>query len=157
MKSEKSMRLTETVEYVTWPETHYVFVEKTGSIPKNAPQTWQEFHRAFPELKANAAITGFLSLYNMERPVYRAGASVASEPVHLPANLKYERFPGGKYARFVLTGPYSELPAATTRVVQIVSEKKIPLRDDFHVEHYASDPQTTPEDKLVTEILFPVK
>ena len=150
------MNLTETAEIVTWPETHYIFVERTGSIPKNAPLTWQDFQQYVPQLKSNAGVTGFLSLYKMEPPVYRAGASVAAKPAPLPGKLRYERFKGGKYARFVLTGPYSQLPQATTRVVEIVSDKKLRLRDDYHIEHYMNDSATTPEEKLVTEILFPV-
>jgi len=39
------MNLTETPDFVTWPETHYVFVEKTGSIPTIAPLTWQALNR----------------------------------------------------------------------------------------------------------------
>jgi effector-binding domain-containing protein len=40
-------------------------------------------------------------------------------------------------------------------VFEIVAEKKIQLRDDYCIENYANDPRTTPEDKLVTEILVP--
>jgi hypothetical protein len=32
-----AMNLTESGEIVEWPETHYVFVERTGVIPKVAP------------------------------------------------------------------------------------------------------------------------
>ena len=58
--------------------------------------------------------------------------------------------------KFVLTGSYSNLPQASGRVFEIVAEKKIQLRDDFCIENYTNDPRTTPEDKLVTEILLPV-
>ncbi|MBV9341168.1 MAG: hypothetical protein JO159_09800 [Acidobacteria bacterium] len=75
------MNLTETAEIVIWPETHYVFAERKGSIPKNAPLTWQEFQESVPQLKSNFAVTRFLSLYKMEPPVYRAGASVAAKPL----------------------------------------------------------------------------
>jgi effector-binding domain-containing protein len=150
------MNLTETAEIVTWPETHYVFVERTGSIPKNAPLAWQEFQQLVPQLKSNAGVTGFLSLYKMDPPVYRAGALVEAKPAELPGKLRYERLEAGRYARFVLTGPYSQLPQATTRVVEIVSDKKLRLRDDYHIEHYMNDSATAPEEKLGTEILFPV-
>lgn len=151
------MNLTETPAVINWPQTHYVFVEKRGSIPENAPLTWQEFHQQLPQLKGDTKITGFMSLYSMNDQIYRAGASVAAKPAKLPEKLRYELVAGGKYARFVLTGPYSDLGKATSRVVEIVSEKKIPLRSDFHIEHYVNDPATTPEDKLVTEILFPLR
>jgi effector-binding domain-containing protein len=64
-------------------------------------------------------------------------------------------FEGGQYSKFVLTGPYSNLGPATGRVFEIVSKNNIMLRMDFCIEHYVYDPQTTPEDKLVTEILVP--
>jgi len=80
---------------------------------------------------------------------------VADEPKNLPAGLSFVNFEGGKYSRFVLTGPYSDLPAASGRVFQIVSEKKIQQRDDFCIENYLNDPRTTPEDQLVTEIFIP--
>jgi DNA gyrase inhibitor GyrI len=151
------MNLTETPDYITWPQTHYVFVEKTGSIHKNAPLTWQEFHQLLPQLKSNATVKSFLSLYKMSDQIYRAGAAVAEKPAKLPEGLRYEVFLGGKYARFILTGPYLDLGRATGRVVEIVSEKEIPLRNAFHIEHYVNNPETTAEDKLVTEILFPVR
>jgi effector-binding domain-containing protein len=77
------------------------------------------------------------------------------EPKNLPKTLKYEKFPGGKYSRFVLTGPYSGLPEASGRVYETVAQKKIQLRDDFSIENYVNDPRTTPEDQLITEILVP--
>jgi effector-binding domain-containing protein len=52
----------------------------------------------------------------------------------------------------VLTGPYSDLPAATGRVFEIVAQRGMVLRSDFCIESYVSDPRTTPEEKLVTEI-----
>lgn len=116
------MNLKETPEIVAWPETHYVFLERTGSVPENARLTWQEFQRLVGELKRAAVVTGFLSLYKMDPLVYRAGASVANEPKRLPGTLRYERFEGGKYARFILPGSYSQLPKATIRVLEIVSE-----------------------------------
>jgi effector-binding domain-containing protein len=42
-------------------------------------------------------------------------------------------------------------------VFTIVAEKKIPLRDSFNIENYVTDPRTTPEEQLITEIMFPTK
>jgi len=49
------------------------------------------------------------------------------------------------------------LPAASGRAWEIAAEKQIPLRDGFAIENYVNDPQTTPQDQLITEILFPSK
>ncbi len=150
------MNLTQEPETVNWPPTHYVFVEKTGPFQETAPQAWQSVHGFVPDLAKKNQITGYVSLYKVGPSVYRAGFALAAPPVDLPQGLAYEEFPGGKYARFVLTGPYSDLGAASGRVWALVAEKKIPLRDDFAVENYVNDPRVTPEDQLVTQILVPV-
>jgi len=150
-----SLQLSRQPEAVVWPETHYVFVEKIGPFQDTAARAWQELRRLTPQLAKNHTITGYLSLYKMGPKIYRAGVSLASEPGELPPALKYLRFKGGSYARFKMTGPYSNLPEASGRVFQMVAEQKIALRDDFCIENYVNDPDTTPEDQLVTEILVP--
>jgi predicted transcriptional regulator YdeE len=150
------MNLTEKPDTLQWPETHYVFLEKVGPIPQNAPQAWQEFHTFMPGLQARYSITGAMSLYKMGPQIYRAGYMLAAPPLDLPAGLRYEKFAGGKYARFTLKGPYAQLGPATGRVMQLVAEQHLPLRDDFNIENYVTDPSKTPEDQLITEILVPV-
>jgi effector-binding domain-containing protein len=149
------MNLTESGDIVQWPETHYVFVEKTGPIPKIAPEAWQTAIGLAPKLAEKSQIDWRMSLYRMNPNVYRAGFVVGEKPKNVPIGLQYELFEGGKYSRFVLTGPYSDLPAATRRVFEIVAQRGLPLRSDFCIESYVSDPRSTPEDKLITEILVP--
>jgi DNA gyrase inhibitor GyrI len=149
------MKLTESGDIVQWPETHYVFVEKTGSIPKIAPEAWQTAMSLVHQLELKSKIAWRMSLYRMNPTVYRAGFVVPEKPAEVPAGLQYELFGGGKYSRFVLTGPYSDLPAATSRVFDIFAQRGMKLRSDFCIESYVSDPRTTPEDKLITEILIP--
>jgi len=149
------LKLTEEPEVVTWPETHYVFVEKVGPFQNTAPQDWQEVPTAIPRISEHNKITGYMSLYKAGPKIYRAGVSVAAEPKNLPENFRYEKFKGGKYSKFVLTGSYANLPEASGRVFEIVAAKKIQMRDDYCIENYTNDPRTTPEDQLVTEILIP--
>ena len=150
------MNLTEHPEEVFWPETHYVFVEKIGPFITNAPQAWREVRTFAPALSAKNAIKGAMSLYKMGPKIYRAGYILGAPAVDLPAGLRYEKFPGGKYVRFVFTGPYFQLPDASNRAWTLVADKKIQLRDDYSIENYANDPEKTPEDKLITEIMFPI-
>lgn len=96
-----------------------------------------------------------MSLYKLTPKIYRAGVSVAAEPKNLPDEMKYEKFHGGKYSRFILTGSYSNLPEASRRVFEIVAEKKIQVRDNYCIEHYVNDPRTMPEAEWITEILVP--
>ena len=149
------MNLTEQPEIVDWTETHYVYVEKTGPFMKIAPEAWQQAHSLRPLLAENNQITGSMSLYKMSPNVYRAGFVLAEPLVKLPSGLTYELFEGGQYSKFVLTGPYSNLGPATGRVFEIVSKNNMMLRMDFCIERYVNDPQITPEDKLITEILVP--
>jgi effector-binding domain-containing protein len=148
------MKLTEEPQIVTWPATHYVFIERIGPFQDTAAQAWQNLHQLVPAISEHNQITGYMSLYKVGPMMYRAGVSLAADPKNLPEGLAYEKFKGGKYSRFVLTGPYSNLPQACRRVFEIVSETKIELRDDYNIENYVSDPRTTPEEQLVTEILI---
>ena len=149
------MNLTEEPEIVHWAETHYVFVEKIGPFMSTAPQAWQELHNNIPEIGAKNQIAQYLSLYKPGAGIYRAGVSLAAPPAELPAQMQYEKFRGGKYSRFVLTGPYSDLPKASGRVWQLAGEKQIPVREDFAIENYVNDPRITPQAELITEILVP--
>lgn len=149
------MNLNEHPESVTWPATHYAFVEKIGPFKDTAQQAWQEVRSFSREIATNNKITGAMSLYKMGPKIYRAGYILAAPPVQLPEGLLYESFAGGKYIRFVLNGSYSNLPEASGRVWAIAAEIKIQLRDDYAIENYLNDPDSTPEDKLVTEILVP--
>ena len=149
------MSLNEKPELVTWPETHYLFVEKAGPFMKTAPQAWQELHTLVPAIAAANKITGYLSLYRMGPNLYRAGVSVAEAPNAVPEGLAYELFEGGSYSCFELTGSYAQLPEASRRVWEIAEEEKIPLRAGFAIENYLKDPRTTPAEELVTEILLP--
>jgi effector-binding domain-containing protein len=151
----KIMNLTEAPETVAWPSTHYVFVEKVGPFQTYAPQAWQSFHQLVAGVAEHNQITGYMSLYKVGPKIYRAGVSLAAPPVKLSKDLSYQEFAGGKYSRFVLTGPYSDLGPASGRVQEIISEKKLPLRDDYFIENYVNDPRTTPEDQLITQILVP--
>lgn len=155
--AEKTLNLTTTPETVEWPATHYVFIEKVGPFQTSAPQAWNQLHPLVPEIEKNNQVTGYMSLYDMEKGIYRAGVSIAAEAKHLPPAVDYEKFAGGRYAKFVLTGPFSQLGPATGRACELVRELRLPLRRAFNIENYVDDPRVTPEDRLRTEILFPVQ
>jgi len=149
------MNLTQTPEALTWPETHYVLIEKVGPFQNTAPQAWQSVHQLLSGISEHNKITGYLSLYQVGPKIYRAGVSLAAAPKDLPEDLQYMLFKGGKYSRFVLTGPYSYLPEGSRRVFEIVANTKLQLRDGYCIENYVNDPRTTPEQQLITEILVP--
>jgi effector-binding domain-containing protein len=139
-----------------FPASHYVFVERVGHIPANAPQAWHTVEKFAAPLMQQNQITGAAAFYKPTQGIYRAGFMLSGVPVDLPEDLRYEKMPGGKYTRFTLTGPFDQLPEANTRAFAIVAEQRIPLRDGFNIEHYLTDPRTTPADQNVTAILIPI-
>jgi effector-binding domain-containing protein len=149
------MNLTEVPDVVHWPATHYVFLERVGPFMKTAREAWQDLHALKYLIAETSQITGAMALYRMSPDIYRAGFILAGAPPALPPELTYEKFPGGKYSRFVLTGPYASLPQASGRVWEIVSRTGMETRADFAIENYANDPSSTPEAELITEILVP--
>lgn len=150
------MNLTENPEIVNFPETHYAFVEKVGPFQETARPAWEDVQKTVP--KVSQKITGFMSLYKIQpKMVYRAGVEMDVKPDKLPENFQYVKFEGGKYAKFTMTGAYSNLPEASGRVFEIVKQQKLPVREGFFIENYLNDPNTTPEDQLVTEILVPIQ
>lgn len=134
---------------------HFVFIEELGSFMESAPKAWQALHALTSEIEKHNTITRYMSLYKFSPQVYRAGHALAEAPRELPQRVRYEVFPGGKYSRFVMTGPFSDLPEASGRVFELVEEKKIRQRDGYCIEHYLDDPRVTPDDQLRTEILVP--
>jgi len=155
MAATADVRLTEKADTKDWPGMHYVFVERVGPIPQNAGLAWTELHRLRPEIEKHNLITGYMSLYRMDQNVYRAGVRVLEKPQHLPEGVRYEKYAGGRFHRFVLTGPFTQLGPATGLAVQRAREQHLALRDDFNIENYVTDPRVTPEDEYITEILFP--
>jgi DNA gyrase inhibitor GyrI len=150
------MSLTRNPQIVHWGPTHYVFVEKVGPFHQTAPKSWQELNALIPELGAKNKLEKHFAAYKVgPEAVYRAGVSLAEPPADLPAGLRYEALPGGKYSRFTYMGPYSGLPQISGEVWSHVREGEIAVRNDFALEYYVNDPLKTAESELVTEILIP--
>lgn len=150
-------------EIATRPLTHYVFMEKRGPFAEVAPPLWNELQPMVPRLD-QSQVREFLGVSGIDKNragedtmIYQAGVGLASEPKKLLAGLQHRAIPSGKYARFVLTGPYTQIWQAFDQVFKTLAEKKVELRPEFCVENYLNDPRSTPEDQLLTEILVPVR
>lgn len=152
-----TVNLTTEPEFVTRPAIHYLYIERTGNIPANAQGAWQAAEKFASQVAATSQIVGACALYKCGPDVYRAGYVVAERPASIPEGLSYEEVDGGKFAKFVLHGPYSHLPEATSRAFQLAAEKQVRLRDGFNIENYVTDPHTTPQEQSITEILFPAE
>jgi len=149
-------------EIVTRPLTHYVYLEKRGPFGEVAPPLWNELQPILPRLE-QGAVREFLGVSGIDKTkagedamIYQAGVALVSEPGKLPAGMQHRAIPSGRYARFMLTGPYAQIWPAFDRVFKMLAEKKVELRPEFCIENYLNDPRETPEEGLLTEILVPV-
>lgn len=162
IQKEIDMNLTPNFEIITRPTTHYIFLERRGPFSEVAPPAWGEF---FPLLNGqvdDAAIVEHLGLSGMDHKgkgedamIYEAGVAVRTAPAQSPKGLQYRKIEAGKYARFVLTGPYAHIWPAFDYIFKTLAEKGVELRKEFCIENYLNDPKITPEDQLVTELLVP--
>jgi AraC-like DNA-binding protein/DNA gyrase inhibitor GyrI len=160
---ETAMNLTAEFETVSRPLTHYVFIEKRGPFPEVAPPLWNELHPMLPKLD-QSKIREYLGLSGIDRSrpgedsmIYEAGVSMTEEPETLPAGMRHREIKSGRYARFLLTGPYSQIWTAFDRVFKSLAEQHVALRPEFCIENYLNDPRETPEESLLTEILIPIE
>ena len=157
------MNLTQKFEIVNRPTTHYVFLEKHGPFAEVAPPTWEEmFPLLYSQLNQRQIVT-FLGLSTIdstkkgeEAMIYEAGVGVGSKPEKPLKGLQYKKIQDGKYARFLLTGPYSQIWMAFNQIFKTLGENKVQLRPEFCIENYLNDPKITPEDQLQTELLIPI-
>lgn len=156
------MNLTPEFEQVARPLTHYVFLEKHGPFPEVAPPLWNDLMPLMQQLD-QSQIREFLGLSGIDKTkngeeamIYQAGVTLAATPNKLPSGMHHRAVPSGKYARFLLTGPYSHIWMAFDYIFKALSEKKVELRPEFCIENYVNDPRTTPEDQLKTELLIPI-
>ncbi len=159
---EINMNLTPEFEAVTRPLTHYVYLEKRGPFAEVAPPLWNELLPLIQRIEQQE-IREYLGVSGVDksRPgedamIYQAGVALARKPDNPPTGLAHKSIKAGKYARFLLIGPYSQIWMAFDRIFKTLAEKQVELRPEFCIENYLNDPRVTPEDRLQTELLVPI-
>ncbi len=159
---EINMNLTPEFETVHRPLTQYLFLEKRGPFSEVAPPLWNELAPLIQGIEPQN-IREYLGVSGIDKTkpgedamIYQAGVALAHEPDKAPSGLLHKTIKSGKYACFLLTGPYSQIWMAFDRIFKTLSEKNVQLRPEFCIEKYLNDPCTTPEDQLQTELLVPI-
>ena len=163
LEKEIAMNLTPNFEIVNRPTTHYVFLEKHGPFAEVAPPTWEEMFPLLQSQLDQRQIVSWLGLSTIDKTkngeeamIYEAGVGVSNAPEKPLKGLQYKKVKDGKYARFMLTGPYSQIWMAFNQIFKTLAESKVELRQEFCIENYLNDPKATPENELLTELLVPV-
>jgi DNA gyrase inhibitor GyrI len=159
-----NVNLTKAPEIVQLSKAQLVYLEDRGPFQEIAPKLWHQFwDHAGPILKKEYvdSVVGLSyidpEVQTNQKFIYQAGAIVHQAPPLVPEPLKVRTFMGGRYARFVLTGPYHQLAFAYPLALQILAEQKIQLRNDYSMEAYLNFPNETPEDQLKTAISIPIQ
>ena len=159
---EITMNLTPNFETITRPLTHYLFIERRGPFAEIAPPLWNDLMPLIQRLNQQH-IREYLGVSGIDKSkpgedsmIYQAGVGCAEPPQKLPEGLQLRAIKSGKYARFLLTGPYSQIWPAFDRIFKTLADNKVDLRPEFCIENYLNDPRMTPEDKLKTELLVPI-
>ena len=159
---EFNVNLTTEFEPIVRPLTHYVFLEKRGPFAEVAPPLWNELMPLLQRLDQRQ-VREFLGVSGVDksRPgedamIYQAGVALADRPDDLPAGMQLRSIKSGKYARFLLTGPYTQIWPAFDQIFKTLAEAKVDLRPEFCIENYLNDPIQTPEGQLKTELLIPI-
>jgi len=155
--------LTENPEIIQAQARTYLYLEKKGPFMTEAPKAWQEFSDITQSFKSSLSISGMAGLSKIDeskqgddRFTYQAGLFLDKAPTTIPKGLKVRTTPAGKYARFVLTGGYHQLPQTYPQIFSILASHKISMRNEFCAEVYLNTPENTVEAELKTEILIPV-
>jgi Transcriptional regulator, effector-binding domain/component len=75
--------------------------------------------------------------------------------ISIEPGFDVKTLPGGKMVTLIYTGPYHEISGAYTKAIEYVGTHGLKM-NGFCREMYLNDPQTVPENKLMTEIQIPV-
>jgi len=159
---EITMNLSKDFEMVTRPQTFYVFLEKRGPFAEVAPSTWDRMFPLLANQIAENEIVEFLGLSGIDHSnmgeegmIYQAGVALGHPPAGPLKGLEYRKIESGKYARFLLIGPYAHIASAFDQVFKTLADNNVALREEYCIENYLNDPKITPEDQLRTELLIP--
>jgi DNA gyrase inhibitor GyrI len=154
--------ITSDLEFITLQPSFLVYLEKLGPFSKTAPLAWKEFWSIAAGQLGQGKNSSMVGLSWIDETkagdaafIYQAGVLLVEKPDRIPNGLQVRLLKEGKYARFLLTGAYSQLPIAYPFAFSILEKENVAVRKDFCLEKYLNS-MDTPEENLKTEILIPV-
>jgi effector-binding domain-containing protein len=88
---------------------------------------------------------------------FRAALPVAETPKDPPkGDIAVGQAPSGKALKFVHRGSYDAMDSTYEAITNYLDDKQLEAKDLF-IEEYVSDPVATSPDKLVVNVLVPIK
>jgi effector-binding domain-containing protein len=88
---------------------------------------------------------------------YQAALPLTEQPKNPPrGDISVGQSPEGRALKFVHRGSYDALDNTYEAITNYLDEKRLEAKDMF-IEQYVTDPATTPQDKLVVNVLVMIK
>ncbi len=116
----------------------YAFVEKQGLKRAGHSMT----------IYTSAGDTGF---------EFQAAVPIEQAPAELPhGDIEVGKTPAGRALKFLHRGSYDSMDATYEAITTLLDSRQLEAHDLF-IEEYETDPVTTPEDKLVVNVLVPIR
>lgn len=164
VNSETQVNLSQHAEVVERSWGKMLCVNVQGEFSKTAMNAWRTFWKEVREQKIDMSnFTSILSFSHVdngkkgaERYTFLAGALVNKNIDNFTTPLEITDTGAGKYAKYILTGSYSQLSQAWPKAFQQAQEAYT-LRNCFSVERYANSPEENAEEDLITELYIPVE
>ncbi|WP_127718262.1 GyrI-like domain-containing protein [Halobacteriovorax sp. HLS] len=163
---EKTMnfKMNLTPEIIKREKTVIYSSNATGGEFKDiAPLAWENFLKVLGTIKEDLSQSEFLGVGTMDKSDtkqvcnYKAALSVPTDSKISIPDLEKEEIPASKYAKFLLEGTYDNVWIAFEKAFEVITEGAYELADAPCLENYLNDPNVTPENELLTEILIPIK
>jgi effector-binding domain-containing protein len=149
---EELMLTARTIIYLkgngTWDNAYETLIDAFKSVYAFVDK--QGFKRAGHAMTiyTSADDTGFQ---------FQAAVPLAEEPRELPrGDIEVGKSPAGRALKFLHRGSYDSMDATYEAITNYLDEKRLEAQDLF-IEEYETDPVTTPEDKLVVNVLVPIR
>jgi effector-binding domain-containing protein len=88
---------------------------------------------------------------------FQAAIPISGEPKAAPSgDIGIGKSPSGQALKFIHEGPYDAMDTTYELITNYLDEKKLESKELF-IEEYVTDPLTTAEDKLIINVLVPLK
>jgi effector-binding domain-containing protein len=147
---------------VTMPERTIIYIEGHS----NWDTAFESIVDAFKSLNEYLAKQGIkpngpaMTIYTQTDDSgfsFRAALPVAETPKDPPkGDIGVGPAPSGKALKFVHRGSYDAMDSTYEAITNYLDDKQLEAKDLF-IEEYVSDPVTTDPDKLVVNVLVPIK
>lgn len=140
----------------------FIYVERKGPFATEAPKAWGDF---WSKAEGKFSPKVVIATVGLSRPgesqenesIYQAGVILTAKMHHLPPDLSFRELHPGRFASFLLTGPYEQLGQSYQQIFAHWEKYKFKIRPEFCIENYLNDPKKTNPDELKTAIMIPIQ